>query len=277
VIVLAGLLWLLLAGPAAAQSSSRCDSLIAAARVDTVPVSFRAALARYDGGELAPDLEERLLSGLQDAIVLPRPFTLSVFASGPTALRTLRSTGEPRGGVRPPSVIGNYRFTIGRDGRMADEAVLRTTLVPGLDSAVLAATRHAVATLPKLDAEIKLQLRLSTEDVAAGRPIIAATFPRMRVVDAVANADNPRPVFPAEEKRDSVEGEVVLRFVVGNAGTPVPNSVELVRGTTRNFVIAAAAALDTQRFQPATIGGCPVAQVVEYAFQFVLPRAPHRH
>jgi outer membrane biosynthesis protein TonB len=114
-------------------------------------------------------------------------------------------------------------------------------------------------------------VRFSTDSTIDGHRIIAATFPRMPVVDAVPKRDNPPPAFPEDEKADSVtSGEVVLRFVVDRSGTPDLATIELVRATSLSFAKAAVIALPSQRFEPATIRGCAVAQVIDYSFSFVV-------
>jgi hypothetical protein len=47
--------------------------------------------------------------------------------------------------------------------------------------------------------------------------------------------------------------------------------IEVARATSIAFLRAALASLPTQRFAPARIHGCPVAQVVDYSFSFVQP------
>jgi TonB family protein len=94
----------------------------------------------------------------------------------------------------------------------------------------------------------------------------------MPVIDAMPRRDNPPAAFPEDEKADSVtSGEVVLRFVVDRTGTPDLATIELVRATSLSFARAAVMALPSQRFEPATIRGCAVAQAVDYSFGFVLP------
>jgi outer membrane biosynthesis protein TonB len=119
---------------------------------------------------------------------------------------------------------------------------------------------------------MRAEVRFSTDSSLISRRITSASFPRMPVVNAVPLRDNPPPVFPEEEKGDStVLGEVVFRFVVARDGQPVMETVELVRGSSLNFVRAALAILPQQKFTPATIRGCSVSQRVEYPFTFAAP------
>jgi hypothetical protein len=98
----------------------------------------------------------------------------------------------------------------------------------------------------------------------------------MPVVDAVPVLGNPAPAFPDAERRDSVAaGEALLRFVVVHHGIPILSTVEDVRASSVSFLRAALAILAAQRFTPATVRGCPVAQQVDYLFSFALPRGQH--
>ena len=102
----------------------------------------------------------------------------------------------------------------------------------------------------------------------------SAVFPVMPVIDAVPITGNLRAPFPESEKADSSRsGEVVVRFVVDRAGTPMPETVEVIRGTSVEFLRSALRALPEQHFKPAQIKGCAVAQVVEYPFSFVPPES----
>jgi hypothetical protein len=66
---------------------------------------------------------------------------------------------------------------------------------------------------------------------------------------------------------------VVLRIVVDQSGGLAPGTIEVSRATNLDFLRAALTSLPAQRFAPATIRGCPVAQAVEYSFSFVLPES----
>jgi len=276
--------FLLVAGlqVAAAQDTAhvgtnRCDSIVAAAHVDSVDVTIgaRAFVMGGEGATLSAAQEEALIRAIVSAFAPPRPFRLSVFESGLPAMRTLKTT-PTRTALRAPTVTGVYRFVLRGDRSVSDIVVSRVSLIPGFDSAVVGAIELTgrLKFLPQLGDDVKqvrIELRLSTESMPRSYPVLIAKFPRMPVADAAANADNPPPEYPAAERADSVEGDAVLRFIVDAWGRPVLNTVMLVRATSPGFVAAALAALPGQRFSPATIGGCSVAQIVEYPFSFLLP------
>jgi outer membrane biosynthesis protein TonB len=117
-----------------------------------------------------------------------------------------------------------------------------------------------------------VDIRFSSEPSANARRFVQADFPRMPVVDAVPALENPAPEFPADE-RDSgtTAGEVVFRLVIDRSGAPAMETVEVLRASSLSFVRAALSALPRQRFTPARIDGCPVAQQIEYPMTFVLP------
>ncbi|HEX8945031.1 MAG TPA: energy transducer TonB [Gemmatimonadaceae bacterium] len=257
--------------------ASRCDSIVAAARVDSVPVAVFLAVRRIDGAALPLAQAELIADYVRAAFVPPSPFRLTTF-SGPARMRVLRPVmSDTTVDLRAPTVTGVYRFTATRQPGPIAPAIMRASLIPGFDSAAVVAIRGAsglrnVLVPPDDEDSMRVDVRISTDSSADARRMIAATFPRMPVIDAVPRRDNPPAAFPEDEKADSVTtGEVVLRFVVDRAGLPNMATIELVRATSLSFARAAIVALPSQRFQPATIHGCAVAQAIDYSFSFVLP------
>jgi hypothetical protein len=253
-----------------------CDSIVAAARVDSVEAGLFVSIARIDGGWLADADAQSIVRAIGSAFIAPRPFRMSVFA-GPARTRLLR----PRGGdtipeLQAPTVTGVYRVFATKRGSVSGMQVVRSSLMPGFDSAAseaIGTTASFGALVPKTGEDsMRAEVRFSTDSSLGARRIISASFPRMRVVSAVPLRDNPAPAFPDEEKGDStLTGEVVFRFVVDRDGSPAMETVEVVRGTSLSFVKTALAVLPKQLFAPATIGGCAVSQRVEFPFTFVAP------
>jgi hypothetical protein len=100
----------------------------------------------------------------------------------------------------------------------------------------------------------------------------------MPVVDALPPSTNVPLRISEEAKQDGFEnGDIVLRFVVDRDGEPIPATVELVRGRSLSLLKTAYAAVPSQHFTPATIHGCAVAQVVDYAFNFLSSEPPPKH
>jgi TonB family protein len=80
------------------------------------------------------------------------------------------------------------------------------------------------------------------------------------------------PRFPEELKRRSFEGEVLIQFVVDTSGRAIPGTLRALRADHPLFLAAVRTSVEAARFAPATIGGRPVAQLVQQPFQFTLTR-----
>jgi hypothetical protein len=239
------------------------------------------SFGRVDGGESSADQVGDIVRAVGSAFTPPRPLRLSVF-TGPFRTRILRSLGgDTIPELQTPTITGVYRFTASKRGQLTRMQTVRASLIQGFDSAAtlaieLAANIHDL--LPPADEDsMRAEVRFSTDSALGSGRIMSASFPRMPVVNAVPARDNPLPVFPEDEKGDSTTiSEVVFRFVVDRDGSPVMETVELVRGRSLAFIRAALATLPKQRFAPATIRGCPMSQRVEYPFIFAAPGAQHQ-
>ncbi len=277
-----GVIWMLMTPwglGAQVPAQTRCDSIVAASRVDSVPVSIYIRTARLDGA-LQVENAYFISQTIASAFIAPRPFRVSVF-SGASQMRVLRRLSpDSAGGLRAPTLTGVYRYSATKQRLNGRTEVLRTSLVPGFDSAAIDAIRSAttlkeVRDRPDGDLDvIRLEVRFSTDSALGAVRLAVADFPRMPVIDAVPNRDNPAPEFPDSAKSYGLTtGEVVMRFVVDPSGEVTPATLEATRVTSLEFLRAALTALPMQRFSPATIRGCPIAQVVDYSFSFVLPTA----
>lgn len=261
--------------------SSRCDSVVAAARVDSIGVGFFLAVARVDPGVFDETKSALMKSAVGSAFIAPRPFRLSIFSGDarPRFLRVVRDTAI----LRSPTVSGTYRVSVRKAGKIARIAVLRASLMPGFDSAAASAIRAAsivddVMSIPEGDDSMVVDVSFATDSVNGARRLATAWFPRMPVVDAKPLPNNPPFKLPEEAKQEGLEnGDIVLRFVVDRRGEATPGTVELVRGRSLSLLKAAVQALPSQRFTPASIHGCAVSQLVEYAFNFLSTESPPKH
>jgi TonB family protein len=275
-----------LAGAQAHTDNARCDSIVASTGgvVDSVAAVVFVFVAEIRGDRMTYEQRDLIESRIARTFVPPSPLGLSVF-EGPALARALRiSSGADTLGIpRGASVSGTYRIEVTESGAVNEVEVLRSSLMRGLDSALVRAIRAAAtigtAFRPVSGDRWRLEIRVSGDSVDGAQRLAQGTFPRMRVRDATP-ASKERPAFPEEARADSLDhGEVVLRFVVDRDGAPALETVELVRSTDLPFTRAALRALASQKFRPATIRGCPVAQVIEFPFIFddterPPPRAP---
>ena len=260
------------------DSLARCDSIVSASAVDSIGAALFISVRRSDGGPLDHARAHALSMTIGAAFVPPHPFRLAVF-DGPTLMRVLRPTAPDTSELRAPTVTGVYRVVADSVGAISRTSVVRTGLTTGFDSASIRAI-HDVAPVkdlfipPDHGDSMWLDVRVSTDSIGGAVRLVSMQFPRMPIIDAVPLRDSPPPVFPEDEKADSVtSGDVVFRFIIDPSGVPVIGTVESVRASSLSFVRSALIALYKDRFQPATIRGCAVAQVVEYTFSFVLPES----
>jgi hypothetical protein len=262
------------------RDAARCDSIVLAARADSVAAALFLSVGRIDGGGLSPDQANLIASHVGAAFVPPKPFRLTVF-TGPPLMRSLRQLGaDTNAELRAPTVSGIYRFAVDAKGKVIWTRTARASLLPGFDSSAAEAIREAsiipdVFVPPDADDSMTVEVRFSSDSSDGAQRLTSAWFPRMPVIGAVSNRSNPSPVFPEEAKVDSVtSGQVVLRFVVDRGGLPVLETIEIVRATSVLFVRAAITTFPLLRFAPATIRGCAVAQLIDYSFTFLLPEPP---
>ena len=263
---------------AAHASDVRCDSIVARARADTITSGLFLAVKRVDGGELATAQITDMLLITGAAFVPPTPFRLTVF-SGPAltpSFRRISTSTQPV--LRSPTLTGAYRVKVGAGGSFASLETIRASLMPGFDSAAVNAIRAAGDTkglfAPRDGTpSATIDFRFATDSVGGPgwtvQRLVTTIFPRMPVTDATVQPGSGNADLPQTERREGLPTETVLRFVVDRAGEPIMETMEIVRGSSIDFVRAALTALSKQRFVPARIQGCAVAQLVE--FPFTLP------
>jgi len=91
-------------------------------------------------------------------------------------------------------------------------------------------------------------------------------------VEVVAIAGTVRPRYPDMLRSSGTEGQVIAQFVVNEKGRADTNTFRVVSSTHRLFSDAVSRALPQMRFNPATIRGKPVSQLVQQLFVFKIDR-----
>jgi hypothetical protein len=256
----------------------RCDSIVAATRADTVPRGLFLGLRRADGGDIGADQAIDMLLVVGASFAPPTPFRLTVF-SGPIVTPGLRRLSPDTTPVRrAPTLVGVYRMTSDSYGVVTALETTRASLMPGFDSAAKAAITSASeikGLFAPRDGTLSatVDFRFSTDSVGGPgwtvRRLLTTVFPRMPVTDVVLQPQMGSVELPQSERREGVPASTVLRFVVDRTGEPIVETLEVVRGASIELVRGALSVLAKQRFTPARISGCSVAQLVE--FPFVLP------
>lgn len=267
-----------------APGTATCDSVLRAARADSIAITARMYLARRDGEILPSRVRLLLAEAFAARFEPPLPLQLPVFGHGPAELRILRR--ETLGGdsltIREPEVYGAYTFSIRRTGAVGTVATTIPTLVPGFDERVIAAIRNAGAdsaiavvghALEQDSLVLDLRITTGPEDSRLRVPpatLFVAIFPRLRLVDAKPLQPVPLPQYPAEENDEGRDGDVLLRVVVDGSGAPLITTLEVLHATSPAFALAAAKTLARYHFAPAHVGACNVPQVVLLPFWFSL-------
>lgn len=95
-----------------------------------------------------------------------------------------------------------------------------------------------------------------------------------QVEEPVTEIKAPVATFPVALKSAGVEGEVVMKFIVGKDGRVEPASAHPSQAANVLFRDAVISALEDARYSPAKIRGKPVRQVVEQAFLFRISSSP---
>ena len=258
-----------------AQDSAKvaCDSVIAAAKIDLVSSGIFLSVQELAG--TAPDAQlHRIVVNVANYVVPPRPFKLNVFM-GPSLVRGLRAVGADTARARTVTVTGIYRVTVKGGDSVPQVVVVRRSLVDGFDSAAVHAIRAASSVSGVFAAStgspLTVALGFSSDSLPGAQRLFSGDFPRMPVKDAVPRPDNPPAAYPRDSTTSAGPTSVMLRFVVGPDGMVEPGTVELGRVAPLPFIKAAFESLNRQRFAPATVNGCPVAQQVDYPFAFLPP------
>ena len=84
--------------------------------------------------------------------------------------------------------------------------------------------------------------------------------------------DSPKPKYPSVLESSGVAGQVDAQFVVKSDGKADPESFKVLKTSNELFSQAVRNVLPRMHFSPAMIGGKPVNQLVQQAFQFAVPR-----
>jgi protein TonB len=95
-------------------------------------------------------------------------------------------------------------------------------------------------------------------------------FDENQVDKAVEVSRKVDPRYPDALKSVGVQGNVVMRFIVGTDGRVEPGSIQAVSSPHKLFSDAVRSALLNTRYRPAEAGGQKVRQLVEQVFTFKL-------
>jgi len=107
------------------------------------------------------------------------------------------------------------------------------------------------------------QAASSQSSVESSRQPSSSDLPSPTAVDG-----NPPAVYPASLRRDGVEGDVLVQFVVDDEGRADTSSFKVIKSSHDLFTQSVFSALPQMRFVPAQLKGKSVRQLVQQPFAF---------
>jgi hypothetical protein len=265
--------------PALAESvagrggGNRCDSLPpVGTRMDTV---FGTVTIEPDDPALA-GWEAMLLDGLRMYFQLPPRSRVPVY----NGVSRVSSRSFPD--TISLYIRGEADVELERSGKLGSPRIKVSTLSPAIDESILLAVRRldsagVIPPFPEKASErsvsIRFEVRQSHDSSSRARPLVLVEQPFWLFAQPVTAASgNPAPDYPADLRQGKIEGDVLIGFVVDQDGLARPETMQVLRKTNSAFVFAVREVLPRLRFHPATIGACPVAQLVQMPFGFRIPK-----
>jgi hypothetical protein len=250
------------------------DTLHAA---DTVSATIKMSVTSLDSTEkLPPDFEGLFIEEFRAHFKAPSQLPLSVVMGAPPC----DSLGSRcAGGFLN---VGTVAYaTAEPDGKLSDVQVVDVALTPSLADSVSVALKamSKASGVPPIgrDEPVALLMELTAEQnadsVSAERRVFKAKVPRYDLpfryaTMPVAGVDAR---FPFTARLAGVGDSVTIAFTVDADGMIVPESLELMRATYRDFVASVLDALGKTRYHPAYLGDCPVATRMKQRFLFKVP------
>lgn len=257
--------------------------------VGSVVDTIFASLRETDRHSLPDAYKAMLLRGLIQNFSVPSPLGVPVFGSGtrrrPPATAPVKHLASPHDTVQDAghdtvvvSIAGEVSFTVQRNGRLADAALVTSSLSSSLDAQLLHAvtaldSMHAVPPLPDgtggHSASLLFTADMLVDSASTTAPLFAARMPVWVVErDVRLKRDSPKPRYPPRAEQENIGDELLVSFVVDDHGVPRMETVRLLRATYLEFARAVLKVLPEWRFEPARIDGCPVMRRVQLPFSF---------
>ena len=269
---------------AGAATAKVCDAIqVPDARV---PVAQFLTLSLRDrDGELRESQSrsdrrtaESLLGHLRPKLTIEPP---SAFPSTPLPISAPFVIPRKGSAVSVPNIATELDAWLHRDGRVTAATLTRPSALPRADTVLL----RSVQSLVKDDTLATFAARLSRDSIGihlstslvfdADRQSVRVPLHEVQLPvfqeTAVTNVAGTRgPEYPEELRRNRVTGRVLFEFWVDSRGRPEVSTFRVIRSSHKQFSDAVIRAVQTMRFNPATIGGCGVRQLVQQPFDFHL-------
>ena len=260
----------------ASVADSACANLATMA-TGTAKVTAVAKLLRFGSHTPIPDeFSSVVVEAITQHLVIPNPLALSVYG---TRVRIRGPTESTELGPLFPSFSSEFLVVFRRNGSVKKLSITQRSLAPTVDAAIgfaitAADSAHSFPPIAEAtdESELTVFIDFDLADFPGGRsyPLFNATVPFYPASRRVSQAGSARPKYPEELRKQNIEGDVGLRFVVDESGKVAQGAYRFTQISEAEFGKAVLAVLPRLRFEPARIGSCPVKALVEQSFQFKL-------
>jgi TonB family protein len=221
---------------------------------------------------------ESLLGHLRPKLTIEPP---SAFPSTPLLISAPFVIPRKGSAVSVPNIATELDAWLHRDGRMTAATLARPSAVPRADTVLLRSVQSLVkddtlATFAARLSKDSIGIRLSTSLVfdadreSVRMPLHEVQLPAFQETPVTNVAGSRGPEYPLDLRRNGVSGSVLFEFWVDSRGRPEVSTFRVIRSSHKQFSDAVVRAVQMMRFNPATIGGCGVRQMVRQSFGFSL-------
>ena len=248
---------------------------------------YAVAELGYEAPDTARQYAVGLLSEFEKVFRLPSPIGFVAWGGA-----------DARDSATSPTMAAEASITIAPDGQLIALALIQSSLVAAVDSALLSgvrATTQGGGVLPPsvhgIDKPLTVFVGLGVGKPArwdaipdtgpAERPVMPirrmVELP-LRLLDlpvkrfsSMVSIDMERSTharYPEGLSGAGWDGAVDVEYVVSPAGSVIPQTIRVLGGTERRFAAAVLEALKGARFLPARIDGCPVPVLTLQRFEF---------
>lgn len=116
----------------------------------------------------------------------------------------------------------------------------------------------------------RFELKLRTDEPPPGQAVILmrVRLPYLAVATPATRIGGPDPLYPRDQLATGQGGYVDLEYIVGPNGRADASSLVVFAGTSQAFVAASRYAIVNSRYEPASVAGCPVSQLVRQRISY---------
>ena len=184
---------------------------------------------------------------------------------------------------------GPLLLPLGADSRLGPGPAVASSGLADINAALVAAvvSRDSDGPLPvkawaaeATSGPLQLSIGVSAADLPGTLPLMHARIPVFKADREVSPRQFAKPEYPFSSQRRGEGSRIDVRYVVGEDGSAVPGSIEVLLVTVdtdrppsdvaKAFASASIKAIAASRFNPARVAGCPVSSTVRQRISFTI-------